>query len=391
MDISKKLEPILRSLDGTREALREYREIVLANAVMFGEVPAPTFEEEERVRFLSDRFTECGLQNISIDEGGNAMAILPGRTGKKNILLEAHVDTVFGKAVDHSVTVGTDRISGPGIADNSLGLGVISALPILIEKLGLEFDSNIVLLGATRNLGRGDLGGLRFFLDNVKMDLRAGVCVTGMHLGRLSYTSLGMLRGVINCEVPAETDWERSNSSGAIVNINNILSRILEIPTPREPRTSIILGAIIAGNAYNTVPTQASLRFELRSEQDGMVGQVRERIEEIIAEVTAKTLAEAELEVIARRQPGGIAFDHPLVKSTRTIMRALGIKPRIAPSTGSLSALIDKGIPGVTLGISNGGNLHEMDESIEIEPIFSGLTQLIGVLQAIDTGVMDDE
>ena len=72
---------------------------------MLGEIPAPTFAEEDRIQFLANRFTEEGLQNISIDEAGNAMGILPGQKGDHTILVVAHADTPFDAASDHAMFV----------------------------------------------------------------------------------------------------------------------------------------------------------------------------------------------------------------------------------------------------------------------------------------------
>ena len=74
----KSINPI-ETINPRIEQLKESKEILLANAVMLGEIPAPTFAEEDRIQFLANRFTEEGLQNISIDEAGNAMGILPGQ------------------------------------------------------------------------------------------------------------------------------------------------------------------------------------------------------------------------------------------------------------------------------------------------------------------------
>ncbi len=387
MSLTLQTENIVETLPDIRQALRHYREIILASSVMMGEIPAPTNGEEERIRFLSDRFNESGLQNISIDEAGNATAVLPGQEGRHNILLEAHVDTVFDRSVDHSVALGTDVLKGPGIADNSIGAAAVSILPLMLEKLGIRFSNNIILLGAVQSQGHGDLGGIRFFLDHVQMPIHAGVCLAGIHLGRLSYSCLGMLRGEIVCQAPTETFWERSNARGAIVNLNEILTRILSISELDEPGTSLILGSIKAGNAFNTIPSQAILRFELRSEKRGKVTIVQRKIAEIIRAVAADSEAQTELRVITRRKPGGIKSNHPIVEGTRAIMAALGIEPTVAPSVGALSALIAKNIPGVTLGLTSGQNLHEFNEQIQIEPIFTGLAQLIGVLQMIDRGI----
>ena len=71
-------------------------------------------------------------------------------------------------------------------------------------------------------------------------------------------------------------------------------------------------------------------------------------------------------------------------------MDALEINPMVTPSAGDLSALIDAGNPGVTVGITTVENSREENETISIKPIFQGLAQLIGLLQAIDSGHCDE-
>jgi hypothetical protein len=44
--------------------------------------------------------------------------LLPGETGKQNILMVAHLDTVFEEEEDYSVTVLPDQITGPSVALN---------------------------------------------------------------------------------------------------------------------------------------------------------------------------------------------------------------------------------------------------------------------------------
>ena len=138
---------------------------------MVGEIPAPTGSEMERIRFFSNRMVEAGLDQISIDEAGNGMGILPGKKGKRNILVCAHADTVFSQKVDHAMSVDAKTLNGPGIGDNSLGLAAIMTLPEILRRLNIQFDDNLILMGCTRSLGRGDLGGIRFFLENNKRNI----------------------------------------------------------------------------------------------------------------------------------------------------------------------------------------------------------------------------
>lgn len=388
--MSKKSELILKSIPRHREELTSLREILLANALMLGELPAPTYEEEARITFMGNRFTEEGLQNISIDEAGNGMAILPGSKGDHNILVCAHADTVFSAKTDHAMSVGPNHIQGPGIGDNSLGLAAIVTLPEILKRLNIQLEDNLVLLGCSRSLGHGDLGGMRFFLENNKLPIRAGVCVEGIQLGRLSYTSVGMLRGEIVVNVPSEYDWTKIGAAGAVVLLTKVVQRIMEIPIPMEPPTRILFGSLNAGTSFGTEPTTANLRFEIRSEKVGMAAQLRQQIEDIIAEVANASDTEIELYVIAQRTPAGLSYGHPMVRTMRRILKQIDLKPHAEPSVGELSELISKGVPAVTLGLTRGQHKNEFKESIEIQPVFDGLAQLVALLQSIDGGFCDE-
>lgn len=391
MTTTHPISSLLGGLSEAVEKLTQVREIVLANAVMCGEIPAPTGNEAKLVRFLCDRFTESQLLNVSSDEAGNAIGLLPGKRGQrgKHILLAAHVDRIWETGVDHTIQVNADTMVGPGIADNSLGVAAIASMPMILERLGVELENNLVLVGASRSMGRGDLGGLRFFVKNAQFPIDGAVCVEGIQLGRLSYSCLGMNRGEIIVRTPEELDWQARSRSGAIVELNRIVHRILAIPTPEEPRTSIILGSIMAGTGFSIPPTEATLRFEVRSEAPGMVAAIREQIEEIIAEVNAERDIRASLYIIARRKPGSIGFSHPLVRSVRGIMEHLAIEPVVDPSISELSVLLDHEIPSVTLGVTTGDNKHALSETIHLAPIFRGLAQIAATIQALDQQLTD--
>ncbi|MFW5687941.1 MAG: M20/M25/M40 family metallo-hydrolase [Spirochaetota bacterium] len=384
------LSAILEALPRYEERLSELSEIMLANLVMIAETPAPTFSEQRRMEFLLERFNEYQLQNCSTDEAGNALGILPGEIGDRNILIVAHMDTVFSEQEDHTVTIQPGYVTGLGIGDNSLGVSSVATLPIILDQLGLRLESNLILMGSAQSLGRGNIEGIRFFLNNTDVPIAAGVCVEGVRLGRLSYSSIGMLRGEIHYDLPEEYDWTRFGAGGAIVNMNEVINRVLEIPLPRRPRTTIVFNSIESGAGFNTIPTRGSLQFEVRSESGPLVAELGETIENIAAEVSSHTGTDVTMEILARREPGGITFSHPLAAGARTIMKGLGVNPRISPSTSELSAFIDKGIPAVTVGLTNGESLNELNERVEIEPITTGLEQLLGLILAVDKGYCDE-
>jgi tripeptide aminopeptidase len=380
------LEEIIGLLPYLRDAGQAVREILLANLVMLGEIPAPTFSEHRRVEFMQNRFVESGLQDASADEIGNALGVLPGTVGDRSILLAAQLDTIFPATFDHTITLQPDQAIGPGVGTNALGLATVVTLPLIMNLLDIPLSANLVLMGACRSRGRGDLEGLRFFLANTRIPLSAAISVEGFPLGGLSYDAIGSIRGEIVCEVPEEYDWTRFGAVGAIVTMNEVINRILEIPLPRRPRSSIVLGSIQGGQGYDTIATRSDLHFEIRTESESLGQELCRQLGDIVAEVSAHTGGEVSLDIFSRRRPGGISFKHPLARVGRQVLKLLDIVVRRSPSISELAAFIEHGIPAISIGITRGERLEEPVERVMIEPIFTGLAQLLGLLLAIDLG-----
>jgi tripeptide aminopeptidase len=363
----KDISPFKKKLSGLEDELKKYREVLLANLVMVGEIPAPTSDESRRIEFILNRFDESGLTDSSIDGAGNGVGVLSGKENDEAILINAHADTIFSSKMDHTMQVSSNSITGPGVADNSLGLAVLVTLPYILEDMGVKLNRDLVLLAGVKSLGRGNLEGIHFFLDNNPFKIKGAICVEGMQLGRLSYSSIGMLRGEITCRVPESYDWSRFGDASAIL-------------------TSIVMGSIVGGTSFNTIARDATLGFEVRSESQEVVERAGETINDIVLEVSSKTGDQVELDIFAKRTPGGIPYAHPLTKCARNVMESLGISPRLAPSTSELSALIEKEIPALTLGLTKGERTSKSNETIEIEPVYKGLAQLIGTILAVDGG-----
>ena len=389
IDRETALSGLLDQIPERIKKISEKRDSFLTDTVLLGEIPSPTYGEDERIRAVVDRFRENGLSSPNIDEFGNASAHLPGTEGQSSILVMAHADSVFSREVRHEIQVGSGHMSGPGIADNALGLAAMIALPRLLDDLGIRLRDDLILVANSRSLGRANLEGASGFLETMSLPARAGICVEGSTLGRLSYSGLGTLRGEITLQVPSDYDWKRFGASGAISHVTGLINQIREIPIPKEPKTQLVFGGLRCGSSFNTSPKQGTLRFEITSEDDDIIGQMEDQLNEICEQFSAETGTLVSMEVVAKRQNCSIPFTHPLVKTTRSIMQEAGITPRVDPSTGDLNALILSGLPAVTLGLTTVENLREINETVQLDPLYAGMTQLVSLIQAIDQGICD--
>jgi len=389
MNASLPQEVTLKSLP---EALRPLRERILANLVMIAQIPAPTGQESERVRFLLDRFTEAYMTDASSDEAGNAVGRLPGTTGQRTILLMSHLDTIVPAAEAHGVRVEADRVIAPAVGDNALGAAIVSLVPLVLEHLRIRLQSDLLMVGSTRSLGRGNHAGIRFFLDHLPQPVHVGICVEGLQLGRLNFFSIGTARADVTCSVRDAPEASRSyGSENALVVLNHIINRILAIATPSRPYTVIRLGKLRAGVDYDVEPDRAELGLEIVSHADEMIEQICGQIHDIVVEMSARHSVDARFDVFFSTKAGGIPFSHPLVKSVLEVMEQLDIEPDQGHSPSELSELIARNIPGVTLGITRGkrGSQHEPDYVL-IGPVLTGVAQLVGTILAVDSGACDE-
>jgi len=379
--IDPNLEKLFSYIRRLPEQLETYRELLLANLVMLSEIPSPTFHEQERIAFLEQRFTECGLDNCSTDETGNGFGILPGTDGKETILVTAHADTSFSKKEDHNCRLDANEVRGPGVAENTLGLAVLATIPTILEGIGISFRNDLILMGATKSLERGNQGGLRFFLSNKNRPLSWAISLEGIPLGRLQFRSMASLGGIISCHVNS-----RIAKLSAIDVLSKIIARLHEIRFLENSNSVLVLGGISGGVSYKVPARRGSLKFQFRSHSDAVVLEVAREIDEILDEVSQKPGISAFWEVIARTRSGGLDSSHSLVTLTRRVMNTLNIYPYADTFSSVISGYVEHSVPAICIGITEGENVSYSDEYIVIDPIMKGIAQLIGILMIIDGG-----
>ncbi|MCK5783464.1 MAG: M20/M25/M40 family metallo-hydrolase, partial [Desulfobacterales bacterium] len=365
---------------------------IITNIVLIGQIPSPTFHEEKRAEILLERMSQSGVDQCTTDSFQNPIGIIRGTDRiKPPIFVVAHIDTFIEKDIDHNYTVKKNSITGPGVLDNSTGVGVLASLPEIFKKLGLEFKSDIVLAGVIHSLGKGNLRGIRHLLKNWETPIRGAVCIEGGELGRLNYYSNGTKRCEISCNISTTLGWEHKFKPNAILILNEVINQILKLRLPQRPRSRVIIGKISGGFKHGIIAHEGTLGFEIQSDSDNMVKTVFNDIKDIVDGVSHEYQVEINLETISNVNASTLKYNHPLVKSSAAVMKKLDLVPVSDASGSELSIFLSRKIPAITLGITHGENYHLENANIEIEPIFKGIAQIIGVMTAIDNGVCDEK
>ena len=386
------MEAFLNGLPETVDALRSIKETIISNIVLIGQTPSFTFKEKKRALLFMERLADAQVDQVTTDDYNNPIGIIRGTDETKPpIFVAAHLDTFFCRDIVHNYVVGENTITGAGILDNSLGVGVLTSLPEIFKQLDLRFRSDIVLAGVIQSIGKGNLRGIRHLLKAWETPIRGAICLEGVELGRLNYYSDGMIRGEIECRIPTTKGLIHKFKPNAILIINEVINQVLKIRIPQRPRTRIVIGTIQGGVDYGNIAYDAKVGFEIRSDSDEMVKGLYTEIQDVVTGLGHENEVALGLKTISNLNAARLNFNHPLVKATARVMKTLGLSPVSEPSESSLSIFLAHGIPAVTLGITHGYNYFMENATMEIEPMFTGIAQVIGTLEVIDSGACDDE
>jgi len=386
------MDQCLQRLPEIGNISRSIMETIITNIILIGQTPAPTFKEMARCRVFMDRLSGFQVDECTTDGYRNPIGIIHGKSPKiAPIFVVAHIDTAFGQDVDHNFTIEQDTISGAGVMDNAVGLGVMASLPEILRRLNLTFNSDIVLVGTIQSLGQGNLRGIRHLLETWHSPIRAAVCIEGGELGRLNYYSDAMIRSEIQCRISKNGKRTRQYTPNAIIVINEVINQILKLYLPQRPRTEIVLGTISGGLKHGCNAYEANLGFEIRSDSDEMVYKLYTDIKDIVEGIAHEFDIELNLKNISNVGASRLKYNHPLVKNARQIIHALNIEPASEPTESELSIFLSRNIPALTVGITYGESYQDKRSIAHIDPIFKGIAQIIGILMAIDSGVCDEK
>jgi acetylornithine deacetylase/succinyl-diaminopimelate desuccinylase-like protein len=383
----------LEKLPAFVDAIESMKEIIITNVVLIGQINAPTFRERRRATVFMERLIDFQVDECTTDGYRNPIGIIRGTNdAKAPIFVVAHLDTAVDRDRDGLLNykVSVNSIKGPGILDNSLGVGVLLSLPELFRRLDLRFESDIVLAGVIQSIGKGNLRGIRHLVKTWPTPIRGAVCIEGVDLGRLNYYTEGMIRCEVTCRIESENDIGDQFKPNPILILNDMINQVLKLPLPQRPRTRIVFGKISGGIDYGKAPEAVSLGFEVRSDSDRMVREIFNEIKDIVDGIGHEHEVQLEMNIISNLNAARLKFNHPLVKNAGSVMKTLGLKPVSEPSESELSIFLSRKIPAVTVGITRGKNRASDVASMKIEPMFKGIAQVIGILMAIDSGICDE-
>lgn len=367
-------------------------------AVQIQQIAAPTFHEEKRAEFVRGLFEQEGLRDVAMDEAGNVYGRWTPeggqpKAGSKPLVVSAHLDTVFPFEMDLGIRREADRVHGIGIGDNSLGVAALFGLMWMLRSPSPQpspagrggFTGDIWFVANTCEEGLGDLRGMKSVVDRFGGEVTAYLVLEGMALGHIYHKAVGVKRYRVTARTQGGHSWSDYGQPSAVVELSKLVVQLSALKLPSKPRTTMNVGKIQGGTSINTIPAEAWLELDLRSEGQAELAELVEGVERLI-EAGSRQGVGVEAEVIGQRPAGEMPVGHPLVRLAQACLEEQGWEPVLTSGSTDANIPLSRGYPALVLGVTRGGGAHTKGEFIELAPIERGMAQLVRFVRSVGSG-----
>ena len=338
------------------------------------EIPAPPFMEADRAAAFVDLLASAGADSVKVDEVGNVLAFREGTVGERTVVLGAHLDTVFPEGTDVGVRTRGDTLFAPGIGDDTRGLILVLTVLRALERADLATEADLIFLGSVGEEGLGDLRGVKHFFRESGPRVDAFIEVDGGGMAGIVSMGLGSVRYRVTIRGSGGHSWGAfglGNPAHALGRAIEAFTSVADPLTRTGPTTSYNVGRIGGGTSINSIPFEAWMEVDMRSESPESLETIAAAFEEAVARAVDEENGlrregpplELAVERIGTRPSGETDPDAPLVQRAMAVTRYFGEEPYLSRSSTNSNIPISMGIPAVTIGRGGvGGDNHSPTE-----------------------------
>jgi acetylornithine deacetylase/succinyl-diaminopimelate desuccinylase-like protein len=352
----------------------------IADQIRICEVEAPPFEETKRAQLYAEMLRQLGLKNVRIDPEGNVVAERPGTSARPNLVMSAHLDTVFPRGTNVKVRREGSMLRGPGIGDDCRGLAVLLAVARALNKAGVTTPGTITFVGTVGEEGLGDLRGVRrLFTDTQKDKIDRFVSIDGDGLG-ITHVAIGSARFRVTFKGPGGHSFASFGTVNPVHALGRAVARISEFQPPTAPRTTFSVGRIGGGTSINAIPGEAWMEVDLRSSDQAALRaiekQFRHAVQSAASEENARWHSQAltvSIEPVGMRPAGRVPPSAPIVQAAVSVSKALNLPLSFAEGSTDANLPLSLGVPALTIdGGGRGQGAHAEDEAFDTTDAWKG-------------------
>jgi acetylornithine deacetylase/succinyl-diaminopimelate desuccinylase-like protein len=343
--------------------------------VRLTEIPAPSFQEGPRAAVIKSLLAAAGL-NVQVDKTGNVIGELRGVNEKEVVMVSAHLDTVFPPGTDVKVRRDANRMSAPGISDNGTGLAALVAIARSLHAAHIKPERTILFAANVGEEGEGNLLGMRALVDSYRSRLKAVIALDGSGTEHITTKALASRRLEVLITGPGGHSWSDFGMPNPINALVRGSVRFINTKVPTAPRTTFNLGQVEGGTSVNSIPFEARLKVDIRSESEDELVRLESALRECIAAGVrdetesardrSKGKLDWKVDLLGSRPGGELGADSPLLAALRVADEFTGNQSRVERSSTDANIPLSVGIDAISIGAGgNGGGAHSLQEWYE--------------------------
>jgi tripeptide aminopeptidase len=339
------------------------------------EIAAPPFQEAQRAVAVKALLASSGLE-VQIDKTGNVIGELRGINEKEVVVLSAHLDTVFPASTDVKVRHEGDRLLAPGISDNGTGLAALVAVARACHEARIKPRRTIFFVADVGEEGEGNLRGMRALVEAYKPKLKAVIVMDGSGTDHVTTKALASRRLEATITGPGGHSWSDFGMPNPINALVRASVRFINTKVPVSPRTTFNIGQIEGGTSVNSIPYEARLKVDIRSENEDELSKLEAALRECVtagvrdeiesSRDRSKGKLEWRVDLLGTRPGGELHANSPLLAALRSADEYLGNQSRAERSSTDANVPLSQGIDAISIGAGGtGGGAHSLKEWYE--------------------------
>lgn len=345
------------------------------------EIPAPPFHEDIRARELERLFKAAGLRDVRMDKAGNVIGVRPGAAPHPNLLLQAHLDTVFPEGTNVKVTREGTVLKGPGIGDDCRGLAAMLGVIKALDDAHIQTPGTITFAADVGEEGLGDLRGTKeLFNTTLKGEVDKFVSIDGLGLN-VTTVGVGSYRYRVDFKGPGGHSFGAFGSANPIQSMGRAIAKIDALEVPAQPKTTFNVGRVGGGTSVNAIPFECWMEVDMRSsDKDSLENlhtkfkaAVQEAVDEENKRWNGRGPVTASLELVGLRPAGNTPVDSAIVITALAVTKLFGGTARTGEGSTDANVPMNLGIPAITIG--GGGRergAHSLNETFDIKDSYLG-------------------